>query len=192
MDIHALFSPLVPATLAGALDGLSEDARVDAIAYLGRRELAALYDAAADAAPLTLADFVPDGIGPGVEVIHVGKNSLPFFNQFQKRFCRAPGDVLWGYNEQAMRPFTGPGYFVVHPDERGRVLIDYREIPRAMQQGLPTGWPRILPNTARLSRFIYNCTVDVMRRVSQRVTVGRAQRAGKPLDAWFALVRRNP
>src|SRR6476619_3671855 len=109
MDIHALFHPLVPATLAGALDGLTDDARVEAVVHLGRRELAALYDAAADAPALTLADFVPDGVGPRVEVIHHGKNSLPLFSQFQKRFCRAPGGVLWGYNEQAMRPFTGPG-----------------------------------------------------------------------------------
>jgi hypothetical protein len=192
MDIHALFSPLVPANLAGALDGLTDDARVDAIAHLGRRELAALYDAAADSAPLTLADFVPDGMGPRVEVIHEGKNSLPLFSRFQKRFCRAEGGLLWGYNEQALRPFTGPGYFIVHPDERGQVVIDYRQVPRAAPEALPAGWPKILPNSARLSRFIYNGTVDVMRRVSQRVTVGRAQRAGQPMDAWFALVRRNP
>jgi hypothetical protein len=31
-----------------------------------------------------------------------------------------------------------------------------------------------------------------MRRVSQRVSIGRAERAGKPMDAWFALVRCTP
>jgi hypothetical protein len=192
MDIHALFHPLVPARLAGALDELGDDARVDAIAHLSRRELAALYDAAADSAPLALGDFVTDEVGEKVEVIHEGKNSLGLFTRFQKRFCRAPGGVLWGYNEQAMRPFTGPGYFIVHADDRGQVVIDYRQVPEAAPDELPAGWPRIIPNSARLSRFIYNGTVDVMRRVSQRVTVGRAERAGKPMDAWFALVRRNP
>jgi hypothetical protein len=34
--------------------------------------------------------------------------------------------------------------------------------------------------------------VDVMRRVSERVTIGRAERGGKPMDNWFALVRCSP
>jgi hypothetical protein len=193
---NALFGDtLVPAEMAGTLDGLSDDARIDVIAHLGRRQLAAMYDAAADSEPLTLTDFVPAHVAPRTEVIHAGKNSLPLFSRFQKRFCRAPQPAsteLWGYNEQTMRPFTGPGYFVCHLDEEGRLVIDYRNTPAAGPQDLPPGWPPILPNSARLSRFIYNGTVDVMRRVSQRVSVGRAHRAGKPMDAWFALVRCNP
>ena len=191
MDIHALFTPeLAPATIAGTLDGLGDDDRLDAVAHLRRRELAALYEAAATNPPLTLADFVPASVPARTEVIHEGKNSLPLFTRFQKRFCRAPDPgALWGYNEQSQRAVTGPGYFVVHQDSGG-LVIDYCRLPSDPAQ-LPPGWPRIIPNSARLSRFIYNGTVDVMRRVSDRVTVGRAHRGGKPMDAWFALVRRN-
>lgn len=190
-----MFSPaLVPDRVAGALDGLGEADRIDAVAHLRRRELAALYEAAAANPPLTLVDFVPAGVAPRVEVIHEGKNSLPLFTRFQKRFCRPANPTsteLWGYNEQSQRAFTGPGYFVCH-EEGGQLVIDYRDVPRATPDELPPGWPRILPNSARLSRFIYNGTVDVMRRVSDRVTIGRAHRKGKPMDAWFALVRRAP
>ena len=54
-----------------------------------------------------------------------------------------------------------------------------------------TGASPIMPNSVRLSRFIYNGTVDVMRRVSGHVTIGRAVRDNKPMDAWFVLVRRD-
>ena len=66
-------------------------------------------------------------------------------------------------------------------------MIDYRRLP----PDRPPGWPAIIPNSARLSRFIYYLTVDVLRRVSDRVTIGRAYRNGRPMDAWFALVRRT-
>jgi hypothetical protein len=130
------------------------------------------------------------------EVIHEGKNSLALFTRFQKRFCRPARETnppeLWGYNEQAMRLVTGPGYFVAYqPAEplalAGGVVIDYRRVP----PDRPAGWPAILPNTARLSRFIYNGTVDVMRRVSDHVTIGRAMRGSQPMDNWFVLVRRD-
>jgi hypothetical protein len=193
VDIHALFGPqFAPATVAGALDGLGEPERIDAVAHLRRKEMAALYEAAASNPPLQLGDFVPAGVSARIEVIHEGKNSLPLFTRFQKRFCRATKpDELWGYNEQVNRPFTGPGYFVAHHDG-GQLVIDYRVLPQASPEDLPAGWPRIIPNSARLSYFIYNGTVDVMRRVSDRVSIGRAQRNGKPMDNWFALVRCNP
>jgi hypothetical protein len=111
------------------------------------------------------------------------------FTRFQKRLCRPAGAdpaELWGYNEQDLRAITGPGYFVVH-DQDNQLIVDYRRLPPEA----PTGWPKILPNSARLSRFIYNDTVDVLRRVSQRVTIGRAYRRNKPMDAWFALVRQD-
>jgi hypothetical protein len=194
VDIHTLFGPqFAPATVAGALDGLGDPERIDAVAHLRRKELAALYEAAGSNPPLRLSDFVPASAPVRTEVIHEGKNSLPLFTRFQKRFCRATNpDELWGYNEQVNRPFTGPGYFVAHHDERGQLLIDYRVIPEARPEDLPPGWPHIIPNSARLSRFIYYRTVDVMRRVSDRVTIGRAQRDGKPMDNWFALVRCTP
>jgi hypothetical protein len=159
------------------------------IQTLKRRELAELFEAAAGNPPLRLVDLVPAEVPALTAVIHEGKNSLPMFTRFQKRFCRPAGDTagkeLWGYNEQDLRPLTGPGYFVVH-EEGGGLIVDYRLLPTAP----PPGWPKILPNSARLSRFIYNGTVDVLRRVDERVTIGRAYRRDKPMDAWFALERQ--
>jgi hypothetical protein len=188
MDIHQMLQPtIVPAALAGALDDLAEPDRLRAVAGLRRKELAALFEAAAENQPLRLTDLVPAKVPALTEVIHDGKNSLPMFTRFEKRVCRPPGqdDELWGYNEQDLRAITGPGYFVIH-SERHDVVVDYRRLPPEP----PPGWPKILPNSARLSRFIYNGTVDVLRRVSEGVTIGRAYRQGKAMDNWFALVRR--
>lgn len=199
MDLREMFPPqrVAPGALAGALDGLGEAARVQAVTGLRRKQLAALFEAAADAKPLALTELVPAEVPPRVEVIHEGKNSLPMFTRFQKRFCR-PQDSsseLWGYNEQDLRPVTGPGYFVAHHDGRGELVIDYRLLPPDRPSERPPGWPPIIPNSARLSRFIYNGTVDVLRRVSRHVSIGRAFRKGKAelkaMDAWFVLVRRE-
>jgi len=65
------------------------------------------------------------------------------------------------------------------------VLVDYLQLPPAK---LPH-WPTILPNSSRLSRFVYNGTQDVLRGVSQHVSIGRAMKAGKYLPAWFVLCR---
>ena len=43
--------------------------------------------------------------------------------------------------------------------------------------------------SARLSRFVYYRTQDVLRGVSRHVTVGRATKGGKPMSAWFVLCR---
>jgi hypothetical protein len=188
MNIHQMLQPTItPVALAGALDELPDVERVNAVVDLRRKELAALFEAAAGNRPLALTDLVPATVPPLTAVIHAGKNSLPMFTRFEKRFCRPPGgDELWGFNEQDLRAITGPGYFVVHQEDQ-QLIVDYRRLPPEA----PPGWPRIIPNSARLSRFIYNGTIDVLRRVSEGVVIGRAYRAGKPMDAWFALVRRE-
>jgi len=195
MQISPLIAPQGdPEELTRVLDAADDASRVQAVTDLGSKELAALFEAAVHNAPLTLEHFVPASVPPLTEVIHEGKNGLAMFTRFQKRFCRAPEGApeLWGYNEQTMRAFTGPGYFVAYvPTEAlalaGSVVIDYRRVPPSH----PDAWPNILPNSARLSRFIYNGTVDVMRRVSAHVSIGRAMRGNSPMDAWFALVRRS-
>lgn len=194
MDLSPMIFPKVDLdALAHALDGVGHETRLRAIVELGRREMAALYEAAADNPPTTLEDFVPAGHPPMTEVIHHGKNSLPAFSRFQKRFCRPEGDdageQLWGYNHNTawLQALTGPGYFVAHPWKDGGIVIDYTMLPPAH----PEGWPDIIPNSARLSRFIYNGTKDVMRRLGQHVTIGRAQRGESLMDAWFILVRED-
>ena len=193
MDIRQLITPKIDLHyLAHVLDGTSHAARLRAVYELGRDDQAALFEACADNEALTLEDFVPSDRAAMTEVIHHGKNSLPMFSHFQKRFCRpgegGPDDQLWGYNHQTMAPVTGPGYFVAHAWTEGGIVIDYTMTPPKH----PAGWPEILPNDAKLSRFIYNGTKDVMRRVSQHVTVGRARRGDQIMDNWFVLVREDP
>jgi hypothetical protein len=67
----------------------------------------------------------------------------------------------------------------------GEVHIDYTEIPPEP----PPEAPRLRPNSWGLSRFVYYNMVDVMRGVTSHVSIGRATRQGKPIDAWFVLCR---
>lgn len=175
------------AGLAAHLDALDSAARIAEVRSLSRAEQARLFEAARGARPVSLDDFVPPGTRPLEPVIHHGRNSLPLFTLFEKRFCRpdAGGAELWGYNEQPFKTLTGPGYFVARQESALEVVIDYCEVPPRK----PAAWPAILPNSARLSRFIYYRTRDFMRGVSRHVSVGRATREGRPMDNWFVLCR---
>jgi hypothetical protein len=177
------------ATIAHLLDEVGEEGRLNSVMDLGKRELAALFDASADNAPLTLEDLVPAALPPLTEVIHEGKNSLPLFSRFQKRFCRPTksNTELIGYNEQEMRLFTGPGYFVAYCPPGSDLLIDYARVPSER----PSAWPPIIPNSARLGRFVYYGTNDLVRRVSRGVSIGRARKGERPIDAWFVLVQKT-
>lgn len=172
------------------LDELSQAERIRQAISLSADQQTALWDAAAGFRPVTIEDIVPADRGPLEQVIHHGKNSLPAFTKFQKRFCRTDEDgsaELWGYNHQLMSPLTGPGYFVSVDTGDGEVLIDYLRLPPRK----PAQWPKIVPNSAGLSRFIYNGTQDILRGVSTHVTIGRATRKGKPMDNWFVLCREE-
>ena len=129
---------------------------------------------------------------PLTEVIHDGKNSLPLFSRFQKRFCRPAsplGDTeLWGYNEQAMRVFTGPGYFVAHTPKERDLIIDYSRVPTAK----PERWPAdSLELCAPEALHLLRDPRSVAAGESPRVR-GRAIRGDQPMDAWFVLVRHQP
>ena len=90
-------------------------------------------------------------------------------------------------NSGLIETTVGPGYYVAYDRGADEVLVDYlRQPPRH-----PEGWPEILPNSARLSRFVYNGTQDVLRRVSKHVSIGRAMRNQKWMDAWFILIRQD-
>lgn len=176
--------------LSAWLDDLGDERRVAEVRSLSRREQAALFEAAKGYRAITLDDLVPASTPALAPVIHHGCNSLPAFRLFEKRFCRPPNSVgaLWGYNEQPFRAVTGPGYFVARPSSTTEVCIDYTELPA----GKPADWPRILPNSARLSRFIYHRTRDFLRGVSRHVSIGRATREGHDMDNWFVLCRKGP
>ncbi|MCI0644227.1 MAG: hypothetical protein L0332_12595 [Chloroflexi bacterium] len=189
MAIQEFFSPTsldLPA-LAHFLDDLEPAARLQQVRSLEAPQQARLFDAAEGFRPVRLTDFVPAGTPPLQEVIHYGRNSLPIFHFFEKRFCRpeAAANELWGYNEWRFRALSGPGYFVARPAGELEVVIDYTLVP----PDRPASWPPIRPNSAGLSRFIYYQTRDFMRGVSQHVTIGRATRQGQPLDNWFVLCR---
>jgi len=184
--------PMAPARIAQLLDGLAPAERVAAVRSLGRAEQRALYAAVAGFLPLRLADLVPPSVADLVPVRHYGRNTLPAFTLFEKRFCRPrgadprkPGE-LWGYNQQALAPLTGPGYFVAREDPgRPEVWVDYTRVPPG---GAP-GWPPVRANERGLSRFVYGFMIDTLRRVSEHVTIGSAARRGREIGSWFVLCR---
>jgi len=183
-----------PSAIRDLLDGLSHGERVDAIRSLGRGAQRRLYAAVDGFLPLRLADLVPPSVEDGATVRHFGRNTLPVFTHFEKRFCRPVGadsrtpDALHGFNFQKLAPLTGPGYFVAREDpNRPEVWVDYTRLPDAH----PAGWPEIVPNDRSLSRFVYGFMVDTLRRVSEHVTIGSAARRGRDLGSWFVLCREG-
>ncbi len=171
--------------IEGHLDGLSPAARLEQVLAVTGRGVKRLYDAVAGGTPPALAELIPED-EKGV-VIYEGRNSLPAFSRFQKRFVRM-GGVVVGYNHQTMSFVTGPGYFVVHAPsgsgEHGQELdFDYTTAP----PGEPAGWPAYKPNERGLSRFVYGNMHDYVRRVARGVIVGKAYRHGVEQDAYFSL-----
>jgi hypothetical protein len=188
----AIETSVDPRGIARFLDGLTQAERVVAVRALGRPEQRRLYAAVAGALPLHLADLVPAAAADLAPVRHYGRNTLPAFTLFEKRFCRPrgadrqkPGE-LWGYNHQSTAWLTGPGYFVAYEDPaRPEVLIDYTRLPA----GRAEGWPEVRGNERGLSRFVYGFMVDRLRRVSEHVTIGSAARHGRDIGSWFVLCR---
>lgn len=177
------------------LDGLDPARRLVEVRSLGRSAQRRLFDAAGGHLSIGLEDVVPAALGPMREVVHQGKNTLPAFSTFAKVFVRPDGaesgaDELWGYNRntQLLETTVGPGYFVAYPHSvKGEVLVDYLRTPPRK----PAGWPPIIPNSHRLSFFVYNGTQDILRGVSKHVSIGRATKGGKNLPAWFILCRED-
>jgi hypothetical protein len=183
--------------IAAYLDGLSADHRWHEVQQLARRDQERLYELAGAGPAITLDHFVPAAEPALREVIHDGKNTLPVFQTFQKRFCRpsADGDRLFGYNEGITRPLLGPGFFVAHPtagnpewERRGAVVVDYFMVPDGE---VAPGWPRVVPNSHGLQVLVYHQTRDFMRRVSAHVSIGAAYKGEKKLGAYFALCRQG-
>jgi hypothetical protein len=173
--------------IAAHLDSLAPYSRVEQVTAVGGNLVGRLYEAAAGNDPLTLEDFVPKR--ETGTVIFEGKNSLPMFTRFQKRFARV-GEVVIGYNHQTMAFATGPGYFVVRPPTEGEVhpdelFFDYTMDPP--RSGKPADWPTWRPNTSGLSRAVYAHMKDYCRRVANGVLVGKAYKNNVAQGAFFTL-----
>ena len=193
MSHEELIAALAPSSLdvdkaEGMLNELGHEERLAVIRSLGKKAQVALF-AACEGRKVLLSAVVPENLDPLKEVIHHGKNSLPVFTHFQKRFCRstdpASGELV-GYNHQSMAWATGPGYFMARQDG-DEVAIDYTRLPGEK----PEAWPAIMDNKKKLSRLVYYGMVDYLRRVSAHVTIGRAIRHGKEEDNYFLLVRED-
>jgi len=193
MDVSVLLEPTIDLPrLAEVLDGLGHEGRVHTIRGWGKKRQAALFEAAKGHMPLDLDFLVPSSLGPLVEVIHDGQNTLPAFSHFQKRFTKLENEdaKIGGYNHQSTAALTGPGYFVVRAGEgehEGELEIDYTKLPK----GKPASWPKIAPNEGILPGLVYGGMIDYLRGISTHVSIGRAWKGGKPMDAWFALVRKD-
>ncbi len=190
--LHALVNaePLDIDALATLFNALPATERVPAIRSLKKKHQVRIWEAA-EGRSTCLEDIVPAEVGPAVEVINAGKNSLPLFTHFEKRFCRTAADasVLYGYNEGSTRKLIGPGYFVAAvDDERGEVGVNYYQVPPE-GAALPEGWPAVKRNEKGVQRLVYAKMIDYLRKVSDHVTIGRAYRKGKITNNYFLLCR---
>ena len=183
-----------PRSIREFFDGLGHEARIQATRALGPPEQRRLYAAVKDFEVMRLVDLVPAHAGDMCEVRHFGRNTLPAFRHFEKRFFRPTGAIadqpesLYGYNHAAVRPLVGPGYFMASVSEEGNeVCIDYASLPSRV----PEGWPGIRRNEVGLSRFVYGFMVDRLRRVSEHVSIGSAARRGREMGSWFVLCRED-
>lgn len=176
------------AAFAKVLDELGPTGRLDTIRRLESHHMAALYEAAAGFRPVGVEAFVPADVPPMTRVRHFGKNSLPMFSIFEKHFAKAEADApeVFGLNRQSTSIFTGPGYFLARPSptEAGAVDIDYTAQPAKA----PDGWPAVRPPRG-IGFFVFGGLRDVVRGISEHVSIGRGYRRGKVMDQYFVLCR---
>jgi hypothetical protein len=174
------------APIASALDAATHDQRVAWIRGLGRGQLVRLFELAKGRGVTS-----DEMVGPiGEYVIHEGKNALPAFCFFQKRFARLEDGSQVGYNHNGAIStwFGGPGHFSFYdaPDGTGELWVDYIQIPEKTH---PT-FPALVGNDRGFGpRIVYGGMIDKLRRVSREVTIGDAYLGDKSKGVPFALVR---
>ena len=178
------------AMISDHLKGLSDQEQVGEVRSLSIKQVHRCWALFEPGETINLEYLVPEHLGASVPVHHLGINTLPMGRFFEKRFVRAPENPgeLWGYNHQSLAWLTGPGSFVVHEagsENHDALFIDYRSIP----SGDIEGWPAPKSNDRGIAKLVYGGMQDFMRRVSDRVSVGRAFVRGKDLGASFMLVR---
>ena len=80
-----------PRAIAELLDALPAGLRTAVVRTLSRAAQRRLYEKVRDFAAVELRELVPPDRRPLETVRHLGRNTLPAFTLFEKRFCRPSG-----------------------------------------------------------------------------------------------------
>lgn len=180
--------PLDLDAIGAHLNGLGHDERVTEVRQVPGGLQKKLFAATADAPALDLEYFVPAEKPDRQFVRHYGKNSLPVFSNFEKRFARPSkdSDVAWGFNFSPVQGLVGPGHFVLRDGPADNEMhVDYYSLPDEQIEGAPA----LAPNDKGISTLVYGNMIDVLHRVSDHVTIGRAVKKGKETPNYFLLCR---
>ena len=180
--------PIDVDALEKAFDDASHDERVAATRQFSGKLQKRLFEAVEGRA-VTARQLMPVDTTL-TEVIHEGTNTLPAFRAFQKRFAKpteTQNRETVGYNHNWYAFAAAAGYFIGY-QEGDEFVIDYTQLPTEKD----AAWPKIGSNKFGLGIFIWTGMKDRLRRVSDHVTIGRAFRNDKPMNAYFVLVRCDP
>lgn len=169
--------------ISAHLDSLAAPDRIGQVRVMGHRDQEKLWKIAKGGAPVELSTFVDSTEST---VIYEGKNTLPAFSFFQKRFWRPKAGDIVGYNHNGgfLTAITGPGYFLTTGADDGEILFDYtRDV--SLQ---PPGWPAVKPNSGLLAGAVFGGMKDYCRYVARGTVIGAAFK-DKPLNQYFMLTR---
>ncbi|MFK7931517.1 MAG: hypothetical protein AB8H79_25280 [Myxococcota bacterium] len=173
-----------PAPMIEAFSANPPDRQVNWVRSLGVWQLRRLWRLSVDyPQPLSIDEFAA---ADGSVTRCRGKNHLPIFSWFEKRFARI-GDEIVGYNETGWeKTFVGPGHFILRSseDDPHEVIVDYRTPPVSSHPEFPD-----LKASGFLAGLVYGGLVDRVRRVGDRLLIGRSAASGFSLQsgAFFAL-----
>jgi hypothetical protein len=172
------------ADISAHLDALAAADRVAEVRQLGHREQEKLWELTKGKAPIDVATFVN---ATEQTIIYEGKNTLPAFSFFQKRFWKPKAGEIVGYNHNGgfVTAVTGPGYFLTVNADDGEILFDYTREATIR----PPEWPELKPNTGMLAGVVYGGMKDYCRYVAKGTVIGAAFKGGKSRNQFFMLTR---
>lgn len=166
------------------LGALSGDERVRQCTSIDAKLQGRLWTLAEGGRSVSFDELVPKSQADLDPVPFEGQNSQPLFRRFRKVFYRMPDGRIGGRNEGVLAPVIGDGYYVV---ERGDIetYVDYTQVPNMA----PSGWPRVRRNERGLSLLVFAFMKDYLRRVTEGVFIGHAQKPLVGSQGYFVLAR---
>ena len=164
------------------LASLSGEERVKQGVSVKAKHQKKLWELSAKSDPVKKTDLVPEGHPALQPIPFEGWNNQPIYRPFKKVFYRTKDNRIAGYNDSPAGWFAGPGYYIVNEDAQG-VFVDYTQLPNEH----PDGWPEIRPNDKGITQFIYGNMNDYLRRVYDKVLIGRAYKFRKETGNYFML-----